>query len=66
VVVRDGEGVVVFTGELVLGERKTLQVVPPVRIRAADGGAVEVRVGGRDMGLLGTAGEPVRRVFADR
>ncbi|MGE5720773.1 MAG: helix-turn-helix domain-containing protein, partial [Nocardioidaceae bacterium] len=62
-VVRDGEGVVVFTGELVLGERKTLQVVPPVRIRAADGGAVEVRVGGRDMGLLGTAGEPVRRTF---
>jgi len=66
VVVRDGEGVVVFTGELVLGERKTLRVVPPMRIRAADGGAVEVRVGGRDMGLLGTAGEPVRRVFVER
>ena len=63
VVVRDGEGAVVFSGELVLGERKTLRVAPPVRIRAADGGAVEARVAGRDRGLLGVAGEPVRRTF---
>jgi cytoskeletal protein RodZ len=63
VVVRDGDGMVVFSGELVLGERKTLRLAPPVRIRAADGGAVEVRVAGRDRGLLGEAGEPARRTF---
>ena len=56
-------GAVVFSGELVLGERKTLEVAPPVRVRAADGGAVEVRVEGRDRGLLGDAGEPARRTF---
>ncbi|HEX6249449.1 MAG TPA: RodZ domain-containing protein [Nocardioidaceae bacterium] len=63
VVVRDGDGMVVFSGEMVLGERKTLEVAPPVRVRAADGGAVEVRVEGRDRGLLGEAGEPARRTF---
>jgi cytoskeleton protein RodZ len=63
VVVRDGDGVVVFTGDMVLGERKTLKLAPPVRIRAADGGALEVRVAGRDRGLLGESGEPVRRTY---
>jgi cytoskeletal protein RodZ len=63
VVVRDGDGMVVFSGEMVLGERKTLRLAPPVRIRAADGGAVEVRVAGRDRGLLGEPGEPARRTF---
>lgn len=63
VVVRDGDGMVVFSGEMVLGERKTLRIAPPVRVRAADGGAVTVRVDGRDRGPLGEAGEPVRRTF---
>jgi cytoskeleton protein RodZ len=63
VVVRDGDGVVVYSGEMVLGERKTLQVSPPVRVRAADGGALEVTVNGKARGLLGVAGEPVRRTF---
>jgi cytoskeletal protein RodZ len=63
VVVRDADGMVVFSGELVLGERKTLEVAPPVRVRAADGGAVEVRVEGRDRGLLGEIGGPARRTF---
>ena len=63
VLVRDGEGALVYSGELVLGERKTLDVTPPVRVRAADGGAVEVRVGGHDKGFLGEPGEPARRTF---
>jgi cytoskeleton protein RodZ len=63
VVVRDGDGMVVYSGELVLGERKTLQVSPPVRVRAADGGAVEATVDGKARGPLGVAGEPVRRTF---
>lgn len=56
VVVRDGEGNVVFRGPLVLGERKRLAVPPPVQVRAAVPGVVEVDVRGRDRGLLGEAG----------
>lgn len=63
VVVRDADGMVVYSGEMVLGERKTLEVAPPVRIRAADGGAVTVRVDGRGRGPLGETGEPVRRTY---
>ena len=63
VVVRDGDRTVVFRGLLVLGERRTLRVSPPVRVGARDGGAVEVTVRGRDRGFLGEAGEPARRTF---
>jgi cytoskeleton protein RodZ len=63
VVVRDADGMVVFSGELVLGERKTLRVAPPVRVRAAESGAVEVRVDGRDRGSLGGTSAPPRRTF---
>jgi hypothetical protein len=63
VIVRDGEGRVVFSGEMVLGERKRLEVAPPVRVRAADAGMIEVSVKGRDRGVLGEIGEPARRTF---
>lgn len=56
VVVRDGEGNVLFRGPLVLGERKRLAVPPPVRLRASVPGAVEVTVRGRDRGVLGETG----------
>ena len=62
--VRDGNGEVVFRGLLVLGERKTVQAAPPVRVRAVDAYSIEVSVNGRDRGLLGTTpGEPARRTF---
>lgn len=67
VVVRDGKGTVIFRGPLVLGERKRLAVPPPVTVRASVPGVVEVRVRGRDLGLLGDAGpegaSPVSRTF---
>ncbi len=63
VVVRDGDGRIVFSGQMVLGEKKRLEVSPPVRIRAVDGGAIEVSVHGRDRGVLGEIGEPGRRTF---
>jgi cytoskeleton protein RodZ len=63
VVVRDREGKVVFAGDLVVGERKKLKAEPPVRVQASDGGAVEVRVRGRDQGPIGAAGERARRTF---
>jgi cytoskeletal protein RodZ len=63
VVVRDGEGKIVFAGELVLGERKSLKVDPPVRVQAGNAGAVEVRVRGVDKGPVGELGQPGRRTF---
>ena len=63
VVVRDGSGAVVFSGEMVLGEKKRLTVTPPIRVRADDGGAIEVQVQGKDRGPLGVFGEPGRRTF---
>jgi hypothetical protein len=63
VVVRDGDGKVVFTGDLIVGERKSLRVDPPVRVQAANSGAVEVRVKGQDRGPIGELGQPGRRTF---
>jgi len=63
VLVRDAEGRIVFSAELVLGEKKRLDVVPPVRVRAADAGALEVMVKSKDKGVLGVLGEPGRRTF---
>ena len=63
VVVRNGEGRVVFAGRLVIGEKKSLKVTPPVRVRALNAGAVEVQVRGRDRGPVGELGEPGRRTF---
>jgi cytoskeletal protein RodZ len=63
VVVRNGDGRIVFSGELVLGEKKRLEVAPPVRVRAADAGAVEVVVKRKDKGVVGELGEPGRRTF---
>jgi cytoskeleton protein RodZ len=63
VVVRDGDGKIAFSGELVLGEKKRLEVSPPVKVRAEDAGAIEVSVHGRDRGVLGELGQPGRRTF---
>ena len=63
VVVRDGQGQVVFAGPLVIGERKSLKVHPPVRVQARNAGAIEVQVRGKDRGPVGELGEPGRRTF---
>jgi hypothetical protein len=63
VVVRNADGKVVFAGNLIVGERKSLRVDPPVRVQARNAGAVEVRVRGRDRGPVGALGEPGRRTF---
>jgi cytoskeleton protein RodZ len=62
--VRDGDGKLVHDGELALGEVKRVRVVPPVTVTSDDGGAVEVRVAGRDEGPLGEPGSPATRTFA--
>ena len=63
VTVRDGEGRIVFSGEMVIGERKRLDVTPPVHVRTGNGGALEIIVDGKDKGPLGELGTPTRRTF---
>ncbi len=63
VVVRGGDGKVVYAGPMVIGERKTLKVDPPVRVHARNAGAIEVQVRGKDRGPVGELGTPGRRTF---
>ncbi len=63
VVVRNGSGEVVWAGEIVLGEKRTIEAVPPVKVKAQDAGALEARVNGKDRGSLGELGQPGRRTF---
>ena len=56
VVVQDGSGRVVLTKSLGAGERVRLQVEPPVRVAASDGGLVSARLDGEDQGAVGEAG----------
>ena len=62
-VVRNGNGRIVFSGKLLLGQQKRLEVEPPVRVRATDAGALEVTVKGKDKGVLGVLGQPGNRTF---
>ena len=63
VVVRNGSGEVVWAGEIVLGEKRTIKAIPPVTVKAQDAGALEARVNGKDKGALGELGQPGRRTF---
>ena len=63
VVVRDGNGKIRFSGTLAPGQHKHLRVAPPVRVRAADAGAVDVLVRGHDLGSVGADGQPGQRTF---
>ncbi len=65
VIVRDGTGKVVFTGNLAFGETKTLQVAPPVRLQSSDG-SLETTIAGEERGALGATGEPAQNTFPVR
>jgi cytoskeleton protein RodZ len=65
VIVRDGAGSVVFTGDVAFGGTKTLSVSPPVRVQATDG-SVTVTVDGEDHGPLGASGSPGSGTFVVR
>ena len=62
VVIRDGTGAVVFSGNLAFGETRTFQVSPPVRVQTSDG-SLTADVDGEDRGSLGATGEPAQGVF---
>ena len=53
VVVRDRTGKVVWAGEVVLGEKRMVKALPPVKVEATVGGAIEAYVKGIDRGPVG-------------
>jgi cytoskeleton protein RodZ len=63
VVVRGPAGKVLWAGEVPLGGKRTLQVPPPVGVRAENAGALDASVDGQWQGPLGQLGAPGRRVF---
>ena len=65
VVVRDGNGKTVFTGDLSFGATRALEVAPPVRVESTDGG-VEVVADGVEQGQLGETGQPATGTFIGR
>jgi helix-turn-helix protein len=65
VVVRDGTGKLVFSGDLAFGQRHTVQASPPVRVQSTDG-SVRVTVGGQDRGRMGPAGRPATQSYVVR
>ena len=65
VVVRDGNGRLVFSGDLAYGQSHALRAAPPIRIQSTDG-AVQVTVAGRDRGRMGPAGRPATQSYVAR
>jgi hypothetical protein len=65
VVVRDGTGKVVFSGDLAYGQRHTLQAATPVDVQSSDGG-LRVTVDGQDRGRMGSVGRPTRESYNSR
>ncbi len=65
VVVRDGNGDVVWQGNLAIGETHSVKAVPPVRVQSTDG-ATTVKVAGKDRGAIGEAGVAAQGTYVAR
>ena len=65
VVVRDGSGKIVFTGDIAYGQTKALEVSPPVRVESSDG-SVEVVVDGSEKGSIGDTGDAATSTYVVR
>ncbi len=65
VLVRDGTGKLVFTGNLTFGETKKFQAAPPVRVQSSDG-SLEISIAGEPRGALGATGERAQNTFTVR
>ncbi|MDT0203347.1 RodZ domain-containing protein [Nocardioides sp. AE5] len=61
--VRDGADQVVFDDDVDFGEVHRIDIAPPVRVIAADGGAIEVAVDGVDRGTLGADGKEASKTY---
>ncbi len=60
--VRDGQGKVVFQGQIAFGDSRTLEVSPPVRVESSDG-SLAITVDGEDLGPLGATGKSAQDLF---
>ena len=65
VVVRDGTGKLVFSGDLAFRQTHTLRASPPVRVQSTDG-SVRVTVDGQHRGRMGPAGRPATETYVAR
>ncbi|MGH3307184.1 MAG: helix-turn-helix domain-containing protein [Nocardioides sp.] len=65
VLVRDGTGKLVFTGNLTFGETERFQAAPPVRVQSSDG-SLEISIAGESRGALGATGERAQNTFTVR
>jgi hypothetical protein len=64
-VVRDGHGALVYSGDLSYGQRHTVRAATPVEVQSTDG-SVRVTIAGQDRGRMGPAGRPATQSYAAR
>ena len=62
VVVRDGSGTVVFSGDLAFGQSKSLKATPPIRIQTTDG-SLAVSVKGSKPKAIGSTGQSAQKTY---
>jgi len=62
VVIRDGKGEVVFTGDLAFSESRTFRASPPLRVQTSDG-SLTVSVDGGSAEALGKTGEAAQKTY---
>ncbi len=63
VVVRDSNGAVVFKGNLAIGDSRTVEASPPIRVQSSDG-SVTVGIAGVDRGPVGETGTAAQGTYA--
>jgi hypothetical protein len=61
--VRDGDGALVYEGDLAIGQSKVLSARPPITVVADDGAALAVKMAGHDLGFVGTTGSSATKVY---
>jgi cytoskeleton protein RodZ len=61
--VRDGQGDLVFDGDLAFGQSTSLEVSPPVRVWTSDG-SVTATIDGEQLGALGETGDEASGTYA--
>lgn len=62
VLVRDGNGDIVFDGPLAFGQTSEMEIVPPIRIQSSDG-SVTTAIDGKPAKALGATGEEVAKTL---
>jgi hypothetical protein len=63
VVVKDRTGKILWSGDLAIGKHRKIVGLAPFKVSADNAGAVDVAVGGKEQGSLGTAGTTGSKTF---